>query len=113
MKYVYKCIYMLLDDYGALQDQTEQVLGQNWKFCTSDPKNYAISEIHANSEILQACHAPGALLAQVSGPANMFFGCWLSVGSVVRSDAFLSTFYNFVTPKQHLGNAHNIKRFLK
>jgi hypothetical protein len=44
---------MLLDDYGALQDQSEQVLGQNWKFCTSDPKNHAISEIHANSEILQ------------------------------------------------------------
>jgi hypothetical protein len=38
-------MYMLLDDYGALQDQTEQVLGQNWKFCTSDPKNHAISEI--------------------------------------------------------------------
>jgi hypothetical protein len=54
---------MLLDDYGALQDQTEQVLDQNWKFCTTDPKNYAISEIHANSEILQAGHAPGALLA--------------------------------------------------
>jgi hypothetical protein len=43
---------MLLDDYGALQDRTEQVLGQNWKFCTSDPKNHAISEIYANSEIL-------------------------------------------------------------
>jgi hypothetical protein len=36
---------MLLDDYGALQDRTGQVLGQNWKFGTTDPKNYAISEI--------------------------------------------------------------------
>jgi hypothetical protein len=44
---------MLLDDYSALQDQTGQVLGQKWKFCTSDPKNYAISEIYANSEMLQ------------------------------------------------------------
>jgi hypothetical protein len=32
---------------------------------------------------------------------------------VVHSKAFLSTFYNFITRKQHLGNAHNIKRFLK
>jgi hypothetical protein len=53
---------MLLDDYGALQDQTEQVLGQNWKFCTSDPKNHAISEIYANSEILRMSHAPAELL---------------------------------------------------
>ena len=26
---------------------------KNWKFCTSDPKNYAISEIYANSKIHQ------------------------------------------------------------
>jgi hypothetical protein len=111
MKYVYKCIYMLLDDYGALQDQSEQVLGQNWKFGITDPKNYAISEIYANSEILQAGHAPGALIAQASDLANMILACWPILGSVVHSEDFLSMFYNFITPKQHLGNAHNIKRF--
>jgi hypothetical protein len=104
---------MLLDDYGALQDQTEQVLGKNWKFCTTDPKNYTISEIYANSEILQAGHASGALIAQASGHANMLLACLLYVVSVVHSGAFLSSFYNFIILKQHLGNAHNIKRFLK
>jgi hypothetical protein len=83
------------------------------KNCTTDPKNYAISEIHANSEILQAGHASGALIAQASGHANMLLACWLYVVSVVHSGAFLSSFYNFIIPKQHLGNAHNIKRFLK
>jgi hypothetical protein len=39
--------------------------------------------------------------------------CWPILRPVVHSEAFLSTFYNFVTPKQHLGNAHNIKCFLK
>jgi hypothetical protein len=24
-------------------------------------------------------------------------------------NVFISTFYNFITPKQHLGNVHNIK----
>jgi hypothetical protein len=42
--------------------------------------NHAISEIYANSEIDRMSHAPGALLAQPSGPANMLHGCWLSVG---------------------------------
>jgi hypothetical protein len=79
------------------------------KICTTDPKNYAISEIHANSEILQAGHASGALMAQASGHANTLLVCWLYVVSVVHSGAFLSSFYNFISPKQHLGNAHNIK----
>jgi hypothetical protein len=109
MKYVYKCIYMLLDDYGALQDQTEQVLGQNWKFGTTDPKSYAISEIYANSEIDRMSHAPAELLAQLSGLGQLALACWPSSGSVVHSEAFLSMFYNYLTPKQHLSNAHNIK----
>jgi hypothetical protein len=36
---------MLLDVYGALQDQIGRVLGQNCKICTTDPKKLAISEI--------------------------------------------------------------------
>jgi hypothetical protein len=103
MKYVIFSQYMLLHDYGALQDQTGQVLGQNWKFCTSDPKN------HANSEILRMNHAPAELLAQLSGLGQLALACWPNSGSVVHSEAFLSTFYNLITPKQHLGNAHNIK----
>jgi hypothetical protein len=88
-------------------------LGQNWKFGTTDPKNYTISEIYANSEILKMSHAPAELLAQLSGLGQLALACWPSSGFVVHSEAFLSTFYNFITSKQHLGNAHNIKRFLK
>jgi len=45
MQYVYYYLYMLLDVYGALQDQIGRVLGQNCKICTTDPKKLAISEI--------------------------------------------------------------------
>jgi hypothetical protein len=45
MKYVYVCLYKLLDVYGALQDHIGRVLGQNCKICTTDPKKLAISEI--------------------------------------------------------------------
>jgi hypothetical protein len=82
---------------------------KNCRFGTTDPKNHAISEIFANSEILQADHAPGALIAQASDLANVLLACWPILGSVVRSEACLSSFYNFITPKQHLCNAHNIK----
>jgi hypothetical protein len=75
--------------------------------------NHAISEIYANSEIDRMSHAPAELLAQLSGLGQLALACWPSSGTVVHSIAFLSTFYNFITPKQHLGNAHNIKRFLK
>jgi hypothetical protein len=75
--------------------------------------NHAISEIYANSEIDRMSHAPAELLAQLSGLGQLALACWPSSGTVVHSEAFLSTFYNFITPKQHLGNAHNIKRFLK
>ena len=80
------------------------------KFCTSDPKSHAISEIYANSEIFRMSHAPAELLAQLSGLGQLALACWPSSGSVVHSEAFLSTFYNFVTPKQYLINAHNIKQ---
>jgi hypothetical protein len=62
-----------------------------------------------------------SLIAQFSEPAQkklanseilcfgLILACWSILGSVVHSIAFLSSFYNFVTPKQHLGNAHNIK----
>ena len=39
-----------------------------------------LAKFYANSVAPQKSHAPGALLAQPSGPANMLFGCWLSVG---------------------------------
>jgi len=37
---------MLLDVYGALQDQIGRVLGQNCKICITDPKKLANSEIN-------------------------------------------------------------------
>ena len=82
---------------------------KNWKFGTTDPKSYAISEIYANSEIHRMSHAPAELLAQLSGLGQLALACWPSSGSVVHSEAFLSMFYNYLTPKQHLSNAHNIK----
>jgi hypothetical protein len=106
-------MYMLLDDYGALQDQTEQVLGQNWKFCTSDPKNHAISEIYANSEILRNVPRSRGAISAALWFGQHVFGLLVHPGAVVHSVVFLSSFYNFITLKQHLGNAHNIKRFLK
>jgi hypothetical protein len=56
--------------------------------------------------------APGLLIANPFGLQQVFLACWLLVGTVVHSEAFLSMFYNFITLKHHLGNAHNIKRFL-
>jgi hypothetical protein len=67
---------------------------KNCRFGTTDPKNHAISEMFANSKILQAGHAPGALIAQASDLANVLLACWPILGSVVHSEAFLSTFYN-------------------
>jgi transcription termination factor NusB len=51
---------MLLDVYGALQDRFGRVLGQNCKFCTTDPKKLAISEIIS-------------LIAKFTEPAQMNF----------------------------------------
>lgn len=82
---------------------------KNCRFGTTDPKNHAISENFANSEILQAGHAPGALIAQASNLVNVLLACWPILGPAVHSEAFLSSYYNFITPKQHLSNAHNIK----
>jgi hypothetical protein len=65
------------------------------------------------AKFFRMSHAPAELLAQLSGLGQLDLACWPSSGSVVHSESFLSTFYNFITPKQHLGNAHNIKRFLK
>jgi hypothetical protein len=48
-------------------------------------------------------------ISDILCPANMLLACWLNAGSVVRFEDFLSSFYNFITPKQHLSNAHNIK----
>jgi hypothetical protein len=68
-----------------------------------------LAKYFANSEILQTAAQILSLLAQLSGMANMLLACWSILGLVVHSRAFLSSFYNFVTPKQHLNNAHNIK----
>jgi hypothetical protein len=84
---------MFLDVHSALQDRFGRVLGQNCKINTTDPKKLA----------------PGSLKAKPSGPVSTLLACWLFVGPVVHSEAFLPSFYNFITPKQHLSNAHNIK----
>jgi hypothetical protein len=104
---------MLLDVLVHCRNHWNEFWVKNWKFGTTDPKSYAISEIYANSEIHRMSHAPAELLAQLSGLGQLALACWPSSGSVVHSEAFLSSFYNFITLKQHLGNAHNIKRFLK
>jgi hypothetical protein len=113
MKYVIYSQYMLLDDYGALQDRFGRVLGQNGKFGTTYPKKLAISENFANSEILQTGPRPRVANSDFLCSCQLAFGLLHNVGSVVHSEAFLSMIYNFITPKQHLGNAHNIKRSLK
>jgi hypothetical protein len=59
------------------------------------------------AKFFRMSHAPGALLAQLSGLANMLLACWSILGSVVHFGVLLSTFYNFITPKRHLGNAYN------
>jgi hypothetical protein len=74
-------------------------------------RNSLLAKILLIAKFFSRSHAPGALLAQPSVLASMLFGCWLILGSVVHSEVFLSSIYNFITLKQHLGNAHNIKRF--
>jgi hypothetical protein len=72
-------------------------------------RNSLLAKYFANSEILQSLAQKKSPLAKLAVVANMLLACWLIVGPVVHSEAFLSSFYNFITPKQHLGNAHNIK----
>jgi hypothetical protein len=62
------------------------------------------------AKFLSKGYAPAAPIAWLSGLGQLALACWSSSGSVVRSDAFLSTIYNFITPKQHLINAHNFKQ---
>jgi hypothetical protein len=66
-----------------------------------------LAKFYANSVAPQKSHAPGALIAQPSGVANLILAFWPSLGSVVRSEVFLSSFSNLITPKRHLGNASN------
>ena len=61
------------------------------------------------AKFFRMSHAPAELLAQLSGLGQLALACWPSSRSVVHSEAFLSMFYNYLTPKQHLSNAHNIK----
>jgi hypothetical protein len=72
-------------------------------------RNSLLAKYFANSEILQTDAQKKSLLATSSDLANLILACWLNVGSVVHSEAFLSMFYNFITLKQHIGNAYNIK----
>jgi len=58
MKYVTYCIYMLLDEYGALMDRIDWVLGQKCKICTTDPKKLTISIKLAYSEFPQNSNTP-------------------------------------------------------
>ena len=100
---------MLLDDYGALQDQTGQVLGQTGNFVPQTRRTTLLAKSTLIAKFFRMSHAPAELLAQLSGLGQLALACWPGSGTVVHSEAFLSTFYNFITPKQHLGNAHNIK----
>jgi hypothetical protein len=79
------------------------------KYAPHTRRNSLLAKYFANSEILQSLSQKKSLLAKVAVVAIMLMACWLIVGLVVHSEAFLSSFYNFITPKQHLGNAYNIK----
>jgi hypothetical protein len=72
-------------------------------------RNSLLAKYFANSEILQKPAQKISLIAKQSVPASMLLACGLTIGPVVQSEAFLLPFYNFITPKQRLGNAHNIK----
>jgi hypothetical protein len=110
MKDVLECIYMLLDVLVHCRNHWDEFWVKNSKICTTDPKNHAISEIYANSEILQQGLRPSCANSVALWMGQHALACWSILGSVVRSDAFHSTFYDFVIPKQHLINAHNIKQ---
>jgi hypothetical protein len=58
-------------------------------FVSQTRRKSLLAKYFANSEILQTEHAPGSLIETSSGPANMLLACWLLVGSVVHSEAFL------------------------
>jgi hypothetical protein len=107
---VYVCCWMFWCIAGTIRMSFGSKIGD---LVPQTRRTTLLAKFYANSVAPQKSHAPGALLAQPSGMANLILACWPSLGSVVRSDAFLSSFYNFITPKQHLGNAHNIKWFLK
>jgi hypothetical protein len=93
------------------------IAGSNWtsfgsKIAKSAPltrRNSLLAKYFANSKILQTTAHNISLLAQLAAVANMLLACWLILGPMVHSEAFLSSFYNLITPKQHLSNAHNIK----
>jgi hypothetical protein len=78
-------------------------------FTPQTRRNSLLAKYFANSEILQSLAQKKSLLAKVAVVVVMLLACWLIVGSMVHSEAFISSFYNFITPKQRLGNAHNIK----
>jgi hypothetical protein len=88
MKYVYKCLYMLLDVYDALQDRIGRVLGQNCKICTTDPKKLAISELFANSKIPQAAQVANS---DILCPSQHAFGLLAQcrAGGAFRSFSFI------------------------
>jgi hypothetical protein len=102
-------ICKLLDVHSALQDRFGRVLGQIANFTPQTRSKSLLAKYFANSEILQTAAQKITPSAKVSGWANMLLACWPILGSEVRSEAFHSMFYNFITPRQHLGNAHNIK----
>ena len=101
----------MLLDFWCIAGTIRMSFGvKNSKICTTDPKNHAISEIYANSEILQQGLRPSCANSVALWMGQHALACWSIPGSVAHSEASLSTFYNFVTPKQHLINAHNIKQ---
>jgi hypothetical protein len=84
------------------------IVESNWtsfgsKIANSAPqtrRNSLLAKYFANSKILQKPAQKILLKAKLSVLASMLLACWLNVGPVVHSEAFLSSFYNFITPKQ-------------
>jgi hypothetical protein len=102
---VYTCCWMFM---VHCRIELDEFWVKNCKICTTR-RNSLLAKYFANSKILQTTAHNISLLAQLAAVANMLLACWLILGPMVHSEAFLSSFYNLITPKQHLSNAHNIK----
>jgi hypothetical protein len=82
------------------------------KFVPQTRGTTLLAKITLIAKFFSKGYAPAAPIAWLSGLGQLALACWPSSGPVVRSEAFLLTFYDFVTPKQHRINAHNIKQSL-
>jgi hypothetical protein len=101
------CCWMFWCIAGAIRMSFGSKIGN---FVPQTRRTTLLAKSTLIAKFFRMSHAPAELLAQPSGLGQHALTCWSIPGSVVHSEAFLSTFYNFVTPKQHLINAHNIKQ---